>query len=70
MIAVTDRAVVVLEAKRNGTIPTKVLARLPRETRIDATKGAFMPLRLDGEKMWIHKRFKKDVEAANQRIPA
>jgi hypothetical protein len=65
MVAVTDRAVVVLHANFNGTSPTSVLARLPRSTRIGPAKGVWAPVQLSAEKLYVHKRFHKDIEAAD-----
>jgi hypothetical protein len=59
----TDRAIVVLEANLNGTSPTKVLSRLPRETRIGPVKGLWSPITLAGERLYVGKRFHKDVDA-------
>src|SRR4051812_26208490 len=64
LIAVTDRAVVILQAGIGGTSPTKVLTRLPRDTRIGPAKGIWAPVVLASQKMYVHKRFHKDIEAA------
>jgi hypothetical protein len=65
IIAVTDRAVVVMAANRSGTSPTEVLKRLPRGTTIGDVKGVYAKVQLDGEKLYVHKRFHGDVRAAD-----
>jgi hypothetical protein len=65
IIAVTDRAIVVLEANFNGTSPTKVLARVPRGTRIGDVKGVWAKVALADQKLYVHKRFHSDVRAAD-----
>jgi hypothetical protein len=65
MVAVTDRAVVILQANFNGTSPTSVLARLPRSTRIGPAKGVWAAVQPSDEKLYVHKRFHKDIEAAD-----
>ncbi len=65
IIAVTNRAIVVIEANFNGTKPTKVLARLPRSTRLGEVSGLWSAINIGGEKLYVHKRFHTDVEAAD-----
>jgi hypothetical protein len=49
-----------------GTNPLELLARLPRATQIGPLSGrVWMKTTLNGETVWIHRRFKKDVEAAD-----
>ena len=65
VVAVTDRAVVVLEAARmQNSKPTGVLTRLPRSTPLGAPAGMWAVLDLGGEKLRVHKRFHKDIEEA------
>ncbi|HUN31875.1 MAG TPA: hypothetical protein VMU95_07625 [Trebonia sp.] len=64
-VVATDRAIVVL---RNGwftsTRPQSLLARLPRQP-MDEPSGLWATLHLDGRRYWLHRRFHKDVRAAN-----
>lgn len=65
VVAVTDRAVVVLEAARmQNSKPTGVLTRLPRATPLGTPSGMWAVLDLGGEKLRVHKRFHKDIEEA------
>jgi hypothetical protein len=65
VVAVTDRAVVVLEAARmQNSKPTGVLTRLPRTTALGTPTGMWAVLELGGEKLRVHKRFHKDIEEA------
>lgn len=65
IVAVTDRGIVVLEANFNGTSPTKILARVPRGSRIGEVKGIWAKVALGDEKLYVHKRFHSDVRAAD-----
>jgi hypothetical protein len=64
IIAVTDRAVLVFDANF-GSKPKRLLARLPRGTRIGPVTGVWAKTQLNGEKLYVHRRFHKDVEAAD-----
>jgi len=67
-VVATDRAIVVL---RNGWLtsarPQSLLARLPRQP-MDDPAGLWAPLHLGGTRYWLHRRFHKDVRAANTAI--
>jgi hypothetical protein len=64
VIAVTDRSVVVLGAGFGGT-PTEVLHRLPAATRIGPANGVWATIHLAGERIWVHKRFHRDINDAD-----
>jgi hypothetical protein len=67
-IVVTDRAVVVLRNGRlTGSKAKSLLARLPRQP-MDSPSGLWGQVHLGGTRYWVHKRFHKDVEAANAAI--
>jgi hypothetical protein len=66
IIAVTDRRILVF--KRGmlvGTKPTKVVATFPRDTRLEPVSGTWGKLELGGTRYFVHKRFRKDIGAAN-----
>jgi hypothetical protein len=67
-VAATDRAIVVL---RNGWLtssrPQSLQARLPRQP-MDEPSGLWARLNLGGTRYWLHRRFHKDVRAANAAI--
>jgi hypothetical protein len=63
IIVRTDRALVVFDAGFNGTQPKALLKRLPRDTAVGPLKGTWARTELDGEKIWIHRKFHKDAEA-------
>jgi hypothetical protein len=65
IVAVTDRAIVVLNSRKLKITPTAVISRLPRQTRIGPVSGLWATTHFTGEKMYVHKRFHKDVEAAD-----
>jgi hypothetical protein len=67
-VVATDRAIVVL---RNGwltsTRPQSLQARLPRQP-MDDPSGLWARVDLGGTRYWLHRRFHKDVRAANAAI--
>ncbi len=72
IVAVTDRAVVVLEGGRLTTKPRRVFDRLPRQTRLGPPSGVLWSrLPFPGRKKhWVHRRFYRDVEAADNAAAA
>jgi hypothetical protein len=72
VVAVTDRAIVIARSPWwVSTKPKELTARLPRATQLGPVSGLWAgPLYLtpDGKKAWVHKRFHKDVEAADMAL--
>lgn len=69
VIAVTDRAIVVIRSGSwSGTSAQEVLARLPRNTPLGPVSGLWAKVVLNGERMWVHKRFHSDIERADAGI--
>jgi hypothetical protein len=67
-VVVTDRAIVVLRNGRlTGSVAKSLIARLPRQP-MDNPSGLWGQVNLGGTRYWVHKRFHKDVEAANAAI--
>lgn len=67
-VVVTDRAVIVLRNGRlMGSVAKSVITRLPRQP-MDSPSGLWGQVNLGGTRYWVHKRFHKDVEAANAAI--
>jgi hypothetical protein len=70
MVVVTDRRIVVLNCtKFSQTKVTGVDRELPRATRIGPPSGLWWKCETLGEKMYVHKRFHKDVEKADSLLP-
>ena len=66
VIAVTDRAVLVLNSSKLTPKPTGLLHRLPRQTRLGPIEGkVFAKITVAGERTWVHRRFHKDAQAAD-----
>lgn len=67
IIAVTDRSVVVFRATRlRAGTPKTLIARLPRQTRLGPVNGRlFAKLDVAGQRVWAHRRFFKEVQAAD-----
>ena len=65
-IVVTDKRIAVFNTGRwaMGT-PKELLRSLPRSTRIGQPSGLWWKTESLGERMYIHKRFHKDVESAD-----
>ena len=61
LIAITDRSIVVFQADTNGFKPKSLLARLPRDTELGPFKGIWARIELDGEKLYVNKRFYKTI---------
>lgn len=71
IVAVTDRRIVVLASKKMIMTPTgEIVASLPRTTRLGPVAGLWARVEATGERMYVHKRFHKDVDAADAAIGA
>jgi|RhiMetStandDraft_4_1073278.scaffolds.fasta_scaffold313261_2 hypothetical protein len=68
IVCVTDRAIVVLSIPKMKAKPDGVIARLPRATEIGRMKGVFGKTYITGKKMYVHRRFHKDVAAADAEL--
>ena len=66
-MVITDRAVVLLKASAfSPTNPKELVARLPKSGPVGPPVGkVFGKLMLNDERHWVHRRFFKDIEAAN-----
>jgi hypothetical protein len=66
VVVVTDRRILVCSSGRVTMTPVKeVLRELPRNTRIGPPSGLWWRCETLGEKLYINKRFHKDVNAAD-----
>jgi hypothetical protein len=66
VVAVTDRAILVMKDRVD---PKKIEARLPRQIRLGPlSQGPYSPLSLPGRRIWVHRDFYGDVEAADAAI--
>lgn len=71
VFAVTDRRILVFRA--GFFAPSKVTdvtATLPRETKFGPVSGLWSRIELGGTRYWVHKRFHKDIQAADAAAPA
>jgi len=65
-VAVTDRRIVVFDTARMATGTLRSVERsLPRQTRIGPVKGMWAKTETLGERLYVHKRFHKDIDAAD-----
>jgi len=71
VVVVTDRRILVCKSGRARTTAVKeVVAELPRATRIGPATGIWYKCDALGDRLYIHKRFHKDVAAADALLPA
>ena len=70
-VVATDRRILLLDAgKLTTTKPKSIVRALPRSTRIGPFSGALWYVTGNlGETLRIHKRFQKDMEAADAAAP-
>jgi hypothetical protein len=71
VFAVTDRRILVFRA--GFFAPSKVqdvAVTLPRETKFGSVSGLWARVEIGGTNYWVHKRFQKDVRAADAASPA
>jgi hypothetical protein len=65
-VAVTDRRIIVFQSSRLAFSKLKsVKCELPRATCIGPVSGIWAKTNTLGEQLYIHKRFHKDVQAAD-----
>src|SRR6266536_621139 len=70
VVAVTDRRIAVFRASmfRPG-MPRKLVADHPRESKLGGPAGPLWgSFELAGTKYWVHRRFRKDVRAADDAL--
>jgi hypothetical protein len=66
VVVVTDRRILVCQTKRfQTTAITQVEREVPRSTQIGPAHGLWYQTAVLGQKLYIHKRFAKDVAAAD-----
>jgi len=66
VVVVTDQRILVCNAGRASTTAVKgVVGEFPRSTKIGPPKGVWYKCETLGPKLYIHKRFHKDVIAAD-----
>ena len=66
VVVVTDRRILVCRSGRFRTTPVnEVIAELPRATRIGPASGLWYKCQTLGDRLYIHKRFHKDVASAD-----
>jgi hypothetical protein len=66
ILAVTDKRIVLFSAGRMaGTQPKEKVAEAPRQTKLAPSGAVWLKTTLAGQTVYVHRRFKKDVEAAD-----
>ena len=66
VVVVTDRRILVCRSGRFRTTPVNgVVGEFPRNTRIGPPSGLWYRCESLGERLYINKRFHKDIEAAD-----
>jgi hypothetical protein len=71
VVIVTDKRILVCKAGRVSTAAVKeVVGEFPRSTRIGPATGIWYKCETLGDRLYIHKRFHKDVAAADAGVIA
>jgi hypothetical protein len=69
IVAVTDQRILILDAGRWSLKTARgVVDFLPRATRLGPATGVWHSIETPSGKIWIHRRFFKDTEAADRVI--
>lgn len=69
-VVVTDRRIIVFNTgKWSATKPKSVVRDLPRATDLGTPSGIWWRTEALGERLYVHKRFHKDIVAANELAP-
>jgi hypothetical protein len=64
VVVVTDRGIVLLKAGAwSPAKPKELVKRLPRQGLGPFSAKVFQKVMLDGERHWVHRRFKDDVDS-------
>ncbi len=70
VVVATDRRVLVFRSARSGVKNvTGLVSEHPRQTLVGPAKGAWYRTENLGERLYIHKRFHKDIAAADASAP-
>jgi len=71
VVVVTDRGILLLKAGAFAPAKPKGLEqRLPRNGRLGPFQGkVWGKVQIGGERHWVHRRFRDDVEAADAALP-
>jgi hypothetical protein len=70
IIVVTDRRILLCKTGRMTVTPVKsVIREYPRSTKLGPASGLWHTTEALGEKLWIHKRYFKDIETADSATP-
>ena len=70
VVVVTDQRILVCRSGRFRTTPVnEVLAELPRTTRIGEPSGLWWKCETLGAKLYVHRRYHKDVRTADEMAP-
>lgn len=69
IVVVTDRAIVLLSASMwRPTKPRGIYKRVTRHIVLGPVSGLWGKMNIEGERFWVHKRFHKDVLAADMQL--
>jgi hypothetical protein len=71
IVAVTPDRIVVLDAGKTSMKKARgIVAELPRSTRLGPGTGVWTQIQAGREKLRVHRRFYKDIEAADSALTA
>ena len=69
IIVVTDQRILVLDTGKMGVKRARgVVVELPRSTKLGPASGIWQKIQLGGEQVRVHRKFFKDIAAADAAI--
>jgi hypothetical protein len=69
IIVATDQRILVLDTGKMGVKRARgVVVELPRSTKLGPASGIWQKIQLDGEQVRVHRKFFKDIAAADTAI--
>lgn len=69
ILAVTPQRILVLDAGKSSVKRARgIVTELPRSTRLGPPSGIWHVIQANGEKLRVHRRFFKDIEAADSAL--
>lgn len=70
IVVVADDAIYVLRSSKFRAMPKELVGREPRTTQFGPQSGVWGKIQLLGERHWVHRRFYKDMAAADAALSA
>ena len=65
IVVVTERRILLLKTNMLATKPKELIGTFPRQNRLGPVSGLWGKIDLGGTRYFVHRRFHRDVEAAD-----